>query len=102
VPCSIVLGGAYGLCLVAGLVEIQRIADQRALAGLTAVYYALTYLGFAAPYLIALGAHVTSYSILLAIAAALALATAGLVTRSGQARSPLPTQSALSAAPRGQ
>jgi MFS family permease len=81
VPCAIVLGGAYGLCLVAGLVEIQRIADERSLAGLTAVYYALTYLGFAAPYLFALGARVTSYTLLLALAAALALATAGLVTR---------------------
>jgi len=49
IPCAIVLGCAYGLCLVAGLVEIQRLADHSALAGLTAAYYALTYLGFAAP-----------------------------------------------------
>jgi hypothetical protein len=81
VPCAIVLGAAYGLCLVAGLVEIQRLADRRGLAALTAVYYAFTYLGFAAPYLLALGAHVASYSLLLTIAAALALGTAGLVTR---------------------
>jgi MFS family permease len=81
VPCSVVLGSAYGLCLVAGLVEIQRLADQHMLAGLTAAYYALAYLGFAAPYLLALGAHLAGYSILLAIAAALALATAALVTR---------------------
>src|SRR5690349_15315723 len=81
VPCSIVLGSAYGLCLVAGLVEIQRLADERSLAGLTAAYYALTYLGFAAPYLLALGARLTSYTLLLAAAAALALATAALVTR---------------------
>jgi MFS family permease len=81
VPSSIVLGCAYGLCLVAGLVEIQRLADPGSLAGLTATYYALSYLGFAAPYLISLGAHVASYSTLLAIAAALALVTAAVVTR---------------------
>ncbi len=81
VPCAIVLGSAYGLCLVAGLVEIQRIADRRGLAGLTAMYYALAYLGFAAPYLIVLAAHLASYATLLLIAAALALATTALVTR---------------------
>ena len=49
VPCAIVLGCAYGLCLVAGLVEVGRLAGDDGLAGLTAAYYALTYLGFAAP-----------------------------------------------------
>jgi hypothetical protein len=62
-------------------VEIQRLADERSLAGLTAAYYALTYLGFAAPFLLALGARLTSYTLLLAAAAALALGTAALVTR---------------------
>jgi MFS family permease len=81
VPSSIVLGLAYGLCLVAGLVEVQRLANPRALAGLTAIYYSLAYLGFAAPYLLALGAHLASYATLLAITAALALATAAYVTR---------------------
>jgi hypothetical protein len=76
-----VLGSAYGLCLVGGLVEIQRLADRRSLAGLTAAYYALAYLGFGAPYLLALGSHFASYSILLTIAAALALTTAAFVTR---------------------
>jgi Major Facilitator Superfamily len=78
-PCAIVLGSAYGLCLVAGLVEIQRLADHRALAGLTAVYYALTYLGFAAPFLLALAANLASYPVLLTITAALAAGTATLV-----------------------
>lgn len=80
-PCAIVLGSAYGLCLVAGLVEIARIADRRALAGLTATYYMLAYLGFAAPSLIVLGAHLASYTLLLLVAAALALGTAAVVTR---------------------
>ncbi len=81
VPSAIVLGSAYGLCLVAGLVEIQRLGNDGALAGLTAGYYALAYLGFALPYLLAEAAHLASYTILLTIAAVLALGTAGLVTR---------------------
>ena len=81
VPSAIVLGSAYGLCLVAGLVEIQRLAGPGAMAAVTATYYALAYLGFAAPYLFAVAAHLASYSILLMIAAGLALATAATVTR---------------------
>jgi MFS family permease len=81
VPSAIVLGGAYGLCLVAGLIEIHRIADGRSLASLTAAYYALAYLGFAAPSLIALGAHLASYASLLLIAAAIALGTAAAISR---------------------
>ncbi|MGI8428239.1 MAG: MFS transporter [Solirubrobacteraceae bacterium] len=82
VPCAILLGSAYGLCLVAGLVEVGRLADQNELAGLTAAYYALTYLGFAAPSLFALAAHLAGYPTLLSIAAALALATALTISRS--------------------
>ena len=81
VPTAIVLGSAYGLCLVAGLVEIQRLADGQARAGMTAAYYTLTYLGFGAPYLLAIATHVARYPILLSIAALLALATAAHITR---------------------
>lgn len=85
VPCAVVLGSAYGLSLVAGLIEVHRLAEEGALAGLTAAYYALTYLGFAAPYLLALAAHLASYPVLLSIAAVLALGTAALVAlRSAQ------------------
>ena len=81
VPSAIVLGCAYGMCLVAGLVEVQRLAGSNGTAGLTAIYYALTYLGFAAPYLIVLGTRLASYTVLLAVAALLALGTAALITR---------------------
>jgi hypothetical protein len=81
VPSAIVLGCAYGMCLVAGLVEVQRLAAANGAAGLTASYYALTYLGFAAPYLIVLGSHLASYAVLLMVTAALALGTAALITR---------------------
>jgi MFS family permease len=51
-PCATVFGSAYGLCLVAGLLEVQRLAPVGALASLTAAFYAFTYLGFAAPYVL--------------------------------------------------
>ncbi|WP_206509099.1 MFS transporter [Rhodococcus sp. BGS-1C] len=44
-----VLGCGYGMALVSGLQEVQRIAGPDDLAGLTAVFYSLTYLGFAVP-----------------------------------------------------
>lgn len=50
---SIVLGCGYGMALVSGLQEVQRIAGPDDLAGLTAVFYSLTYLGFAMPAIMA-------------------------------------------------
>lgn len=44
-----VLGCGYGMAMIAGLLEVQRIAGPDDLAGLTAVFYSVTYLGFAAP-----------------------------------------------------
>ncbi len=78
-PCAVVLGAAYGLCLVAGLVQVQRLAPAGGLARLTAVYYMLTYIGFAEPYVLSLGAHLTGYPTILSITAALALLTATAV-----------------------
>lgn len=46
---ALVLGGGFGLSLVGGLTEIERIARPSDLAGLTAVYYSVTYLGFGVP-----------------------------------------------------
>ncbi|MGB3304336.1 MFS transporter [Gordonia sp. (in: high G+C Gram-positive bacteria)] len=46
---AIVLGCGYGMALISCLLEVQRIAGPNDLAGLTAVFYALTYLGFASP-----------------------------------------------------
>ena len=43
------MGAGYGLALVAGLSEVQRIAGARELAGLTAVYYSISYTGFFIP-----------------------------------------------------
>ena len=53
VPADILLGAGYGLCLVSGLLEVQSLAAPGDLASLTAIFYALTYVGFASPLLIA-------------------------------------------------
>jgi hypothetical protein len=44
--------------------EVQRLADAGTFVGLTAAYYALTYVGFAAPCVVSLAAHVASYAAL--------------------------------------
>lgn len=46
---AIVLGCGYGMALIACLLEVQRLAGPDDLAGLTAVFYTLTYLGFGSP-----------------------------------------------------
>lgn len=79
VAAAVLLGGGYGFCLVAGLLETQRIADRHELAALTAVYYALTYVGFAAPIVLAEFSRVVAYRALLPIVAAVALATLAAV-----------------------
>ncbi|GAA1394045.1 MFS transporter [Pseudonocardia kongjuensis] len=43
------LGAGYGFVLLAGLQQVQRIAPPGQLAGLTAVFYSVTYLGFLLP-----------------------------------------------------
>lgn len=46
------LGAGYGCCLVSGLRETERIAAPDERGATVAVFWALTYLGFAAPYLL--------------------------------------------------
>ncbi|TPQ23756.1 MFS transporter [Streptomyces sporangiiformans] len=50
---ALVLGAGYGCCLVCGLMEVQRLASAENLGRLTAVFQAFAYLGFGAPYLLA-------------------------------------------------
>jgi MFS family permease len=87
VPAAILLGCGYGLCLVSGLLEIQRLASGADLASLTAVFYALTYIGFAAPIVLAELERLTSATVLLLCAAALVASTAVEVAYAGSATS---------------
>jgi hypothetical protein len=77
---TVLLGAGYGFVLVSGLLEVQRMVGRSELAGLTAAFYALTYLGFAAPLALAELDRVASYPVLLVGCAVLALLTAGWVT----------------------
>jgi Major Facilitator Superfamily len=85
-PCAAVLGCAYGLCLVSGLIEVGRLARPEAVGSLTSVYYALAYLGFATPYLLTLASPLAGYRTLLLIVAAVALTSAVVVASAGRPR----------------
>jgi hypothetical protein len=80
-PAAALLGCGYGLCLVSGLLETQRLASSEDLASLTAIYYALTYVGFAAPIVLAELERVAAAPLLLVLTAALAAISASQVMR---------------------
>lgn len=64
VAAAAVLGAGYGSALLAGLQEIQRIAGPDDLAGMTAVFYSLCYLGFGVPAAMAFLSHWVSYPVM--------------------------------------
>ena len=69
---AMLLGCAYGIAIVSGLLEIQRIADPDELAGISGVYYSLAYLGFLLPAALAALAHYFSYPAMLTAVGVLA------------------------------
>jgi MFS family permease len=72
-PSAIVFGCAYGLVLVAGLVQMEMLAEPGDLASLTAAFYCLTYIGFTAPLVFTLGENILSDSEIMAIGGVVAL-----------------------------
>lgn len=62
---AMLLGSAYGIAIVSGLLEIQRIAEPDELAGISGVYYSLAYVGFLLPAALAALAHFVSYPVML-------------------------------------
>jgi MFS family permease len=78
---AIVLGLAYGICVVAGLIIVQAIAEPDDLAGITGVYYSLAYSGFLLPTVLAALLPVLDYSLSLAGVAAICLTCLGAVAR---------------------
>ncbi|MBC2641018.1 MULTISPECIES: MFS transporter [unclassified Rhodococcus (in: high G+C Gram-positive bacteria)] len=50
---GVVFGAGFGIGLVSGLLEVQRIAPAAELARLTGVFYAIAYLGFIVPTILA-------------------------------------------------
>ena len=92
---AVLLGMAYGLCLVSGLRQAEQMAGPAQRGAVVACYYALAYLGFAAPYLAAgLGAvsgQAGAFGILAGIAVVVAAGTAGYGLRRARAdRAPDP------------
>lgn len=51
---GIALGSSYGTMMVAGLTDVTRMAQPGELGGLMGVFYSLTYVGFAVPFVLAL------------------------------------------------
>jgi len=71
---ALLLGAGYGLCLIVGLREVERLAAPEELGAVVAVFYSLAYSGLAIPYLLARAApHVGYPSALLVTAGAAAL-----------------------------
>ena len=62
---AMLLGSAYGIAIVSGLLEIQRIAEPDELAGMSGVYYSIAYAGFLLPAALAGLAHYFSYPAML-------------------------------------
>jgi hypothetical protein len=90
---AILLGAAYGIAMVSGLLEIQRIAAANGgadLAGLTGVYYAAAYAGFLLPSALAAVAGIAPYTVLLSVVALITLGCTAAVLVSSRAHLPLP------------
>lgn len=68
-----VLGSGYGLMLVGGLLETQRIAPPHQLGALTGVYYTYAYLGYLTPTILSFLALWFSETLLIGIIIALCL-----------------------------
>ncbi len=91
---AVLLGLAYGLCLVSGLRQAEHMASPDERGAVIACYYALAYLGFGVPYLAdglgTLAGKAGAFVALTAIIAGLALWTAGYAAslRRAAARSP--------------
>lgn len=95
-PLGPIFGVGYGCVLVSGLRETERLADPEERGATVAVFYALTYLGFAVPYVLgALGGGATALGVALA-----AMAVSLLVVTLGRRGGP-PTPAAAAAAPQG-
>jgi hypothetical protein len=69
-PTAIVLGAGDGTIMVAGLSQVAALAGPDDLASVTAVFYCLTYLGFATPFVVTPLGPVLPASRLLLVAAA--------------------------------
>ncbi|MEJ7636136.1 MFS transporter [Aeromicrobium sp.] len=78
-PAAVLLGAAYGLILVGGLTTIEGLAHPEDLGTLNAVFYSLTYIGFAAPLLSTLALRTLSAEGLMLLGVSIIALTVPLV-----------------------
>ena len=80
---SLLLGGAYGLLLQAGLTAVEWITAAASRGALTATFYAIAYCGFASPVIVSSVAARTGFALPLSVLAVAASVTAVAVVRGG-------------------
>lgn len=89
VACAVLFGLGYGLCLVTGLRESERLAGPGNQGAVVACYYVLTYLGFGFPYLAdvldSAAGRAAAFAVLAAAALGLASWTAAYEARTRRA-----------------
>lgn len=78
---AVVLGAAYGVSVVSGLIIAQSLATPDDLAGITGVYYSLTYVGFLLPTVLVALAPVSPYAVSLGVVALVCAVCLALVAR---------------------
>lgn len=78
---AVVFGVGFGVGLVSGLREVQRIAPASDLARLTGIFYAVAYLGFVVPTILAALTPPFTTTALLVVLAVLLLASTAVVIR---------------------
>jgi hypothetical protein len=81
----LLMGGAYGLCLVGGMEEVGRMASDATRGTLVGWFYAWAYVGFGAPFLVSWAGH--SLGVPQALLAGSALAVLALLVRQAGAPS---------------
>jgi MFS family permease len=86
---ALVLGTAYGIAVVSGLLELQRLARPDEIAELTGIYYALAYIGFLLPSLLAALSGVAGYPVLLGGLVLVALAGTLVIARNSRSHLPV-------------
>lgn len=87
---SAVLGAAYGLTMVSGLLETHRAAAPAQLGALTGRYYTLAYLGFLAPTALAFAGQWLGSTTILVSVLVLCAGSIATVAANGRFRSPAP------------
>jgi MFS family permease len=92
---ALTLGAAYGIAVVSGLLEIQRIATPDELAGLNGVYYSLAYIGFLIPSVLAGLNHWLPYPVLLGGVALIGLACTVSIASASRKHLPEPLPESL-------